>query len=233
MSNKEYYRKYYLEHKKNINNNSKKYYESNKEKTLKYIKQYAVEHKEEIKKYKHKYYLKNKEKLNDLNKKYYENNKQDILEQKKQYYEEYKEQIIEKSHKHYRKNKKKILDKHYQYNKNLYHNDINYKLGYMLRRRISSALKKGQKSGSAIRDLGCSISCLRFWIELQFYDNPETGEKMSWETNKRYGWHLDHIIPLSFFDLTDREQFLKAAHFTNLQPLWAKENLIKGNRVSF
>jgi hypothetical protein len=48
---------------------------------------------------------------------------------------------------------------------------------------------------------------------------------MSWDN---YGkWHLDHIIPLSSFDLTNREQFLKAAHYTNYQPLWAHENFMK------
>lgn len=50
---------------------------------------------------------------------------------------------------------------------------------------------------------------------------------MTWENWSRDGWHIDHIVPLSSFDLTDREQFLKACHFSNLQPLWAKENLSK------
>lgn len=51
---------------------------------------------------------------------------------------------------------------------------------------------------------------------------------MSW-TN--YGdWHIDHIKPLASFDLTDRVQLLVACHFTNLQPLWAEENLKKGDR---
>ena len=54
---------------------------------------------------------------------------------------------------------------------------------------------------------------------------------MSW-SNWGKVWELDHIIPLHKFDLTDREQFVKACHYTNLQPMWAKDNLSKNNRFS-
>lgn len=51
---------------------------------------------------------------------------------------------------------------------------------------------------------------------------------MSWDN---YGkWELDHIQPLAKFDLTDPLQFAAAAHFSNYQPLWAKENASKGAR---
>jgi hypothetical protein len=61
-------------------------------------------------------------------------------------------------------------------------------------------------------------------LEAQFRDG------MSWDNYGRYGWHIDHIIPCSSFDLTDTDQQRKCFHYTNLQPLWAHENLSKGPR---
>lgn len=89
-----------------------------------------------------------------------------------------------------------------------------------LRRRINSAIKNNQKAGSAVRDLGCSVLELKRHLESQF----QVG--MSWDN---YGdWHIYHIKPLASFDLTDRKQFLEACCYTNLQPLWAEDNLSKG-----
>ena len=76
--------------------------------------------------------------------------------------------------------------------------------------------------GSAVRDLGCSVEELKRHLEKQFQP------KMNWENYGLYGWHIDHIKPLVNFDLTNREQFLEACHYTNLQPLWAEDNLSKG-----
>jgi hypothetical protein len=102
--------------------------------------------------------------------------------------------------------------------------DIEFRIGIQMRSRLNKAIKGNFKSGSAVRDLGCSVEYLKAYLEGQF----EPG--MSWKNWSLKGWHIDHIRPLSSFDLTDREQFLQAIHYTNLQPMWAEENLKKGKK---
>lgn len=104
--------------------------------------------------------------------------------------------------------------------------DIQFKLVDRLRHRLRHAIKRGQKGGSAVRDLGCSIPFFVKYIESQFTAG------MTWANWGRgiAKWHLDHKRALSTFDLTDRAQFLIACHYTNLQPLWAKANIAKGKR---
>lgn len=92
----------------------------------------------------------------------------------------------------------------------------------LLRTRLRMAIRNDQKAGSAVRDLGCSIPELIKQFESQF----QPGMSMA-----NHGeWQIDHIKPLASFDLTDREQLKQACHFTNLQPLWAKENDRKGRK---
>ena len=114
-------------------------------------------------------------------------------------------------------------DKYKEYIKDKMKNDINFRISNLLRKRIGNVLKRNQKAGSTIKDLGCLVSELKIYLENKFYDG------MNWENQGK--WHIDHKKPLSKFDLTDRKQFLQACHFTNLQPLWAKDNLMKGNRL--
>lgn len=72
--------------------------------------------------------------------------------------------------------------------------------------------------------IGCSIEDLRAHIESQFQPG------MTWEN---YGkWHVDHIRPCVSFNLLDPMQQQECFHYTNLQPLWAEDNIKKGGRVS-
>lgn len=98
------------------------------------------------------------------------------------------------------------------------------KLALRLRQRLNVALRRGYKTGSAVRDLGCSVANLRRHLESQFYVR-RTGEEMSWENYGRGGWDIDHIEPLVRLSHGDCIQAL--CHYTNLQPLWREDNLEK------
>jgi hypothetical protein len=71
--------------------------------------------------------------------------------------------------------------------------------------------------------IGCTPQFLKEHLEKQFKDG------MNWENYGLYGWHIDHIIPLSSAE--DEDGVYKLCHYTNLQPLWAKENLSKGSKI--
>lgn len=136
----------------------------------------------------------------------YEKNKEQILAHKKSFYESNKTKI----------NSQKTI---YKRSKRL---DPNYKLIDNLRSRLNKAIKGDYKSGSAISDLGCSITELKIYLQSKFQDG------MSWDN---YGqWHIDHIKPLISFDLANKEELKQACHFTNLQPLWAKDNISKSHK---
>lgn len=103
--------------------------------------------------------------------------------------------------------------------------DPGFKLTGSLRIRLNTAIKRNYKSGSAVKDLGCTIEQLKFHLQSQFKNG------MTWDNWTKDGWHIDHIKPLSKFDLTNREELLKACHYTNLQPLWSADNIQKSNKV--
>lgn len=99
--------------------------------------------------------------------------------------------------------------------------DINYRISCNLRSRLNSAITRNHKQGSAVKDLGCTIEEFKQYIESKFQQG------MTWENYGPYTWHIDHIVPLSWFDLSDRNQLLLACNYTNLQPLWAEDNWSK------
>jgi hypothetical protein len=130
--------------------------------------------------------------------------------------------------KEYRKlNHHKISTSIGQWKKIQYSSNLDFRLRTILRSRLNSAIKNNQKTGSAVKDLGCNIEELKLYLEAKFHPG------MSWEN---YGkgsdkWNIDHIIPLVSFDLTNREELLKACHYTNLQPLWELDNITKGGNI--
>ncbi len=165
----------------------------------------------------------------DYGKNRYMSNRKHILNITKTYKRNNKNKLAEYSKKYYKQNKDKILKYRNEYRKNRRKIDPTYRLSLNLRTRLWHAINGNIKKGSAIKDLGCSVKELKKYLEILFYVHPKTGEFMKWN-NYGNGWHVDHVIPLSLFDLTNINQFLEACHYTNLQPLWAEENLRKSNR---
>jgi hypothetical protein len=203
---------YYLECKKCHNNKTKQYNLKNRElvkeqrrqcrlKDKEKRKQWKFKHKDEIKEKDRQYRLKNKDKIKEKKKQRYQNNKNN----------KEKTALQHQRRNEHRKQKRKI--------------DINYKLQENLRHRIWCALKKNTKSKHTMELIGCSIDDLKLHLERQF------APKMSWENYGKNGWHVDHIIPCCCYNLTDSVEQQQCFHFTNLQPLWQKDNLEKYNKI--
>lgn len=137
-----------------------------------------------------------------------------------------REKVKETARKCYEKHRDKIRDFNREYIKRRRRENPQVRLADRLRAAVYRGLK-GQTKGkgfSALDLLGCSISHLKSHIESMFVDG------MSWDNWSKDGWHIDHIVPLASFDLTDEAQRRAALHYTNLRPLWAKDNLSKGAR---
>ena len=135
-----------------------------------------------------------------------------------------RQKIGKREFKHTAESRQKISDSLYaRYSSNR----LNSKIASNLRSRLNKAVKNGYKSGSAVRELGCSIEELKTYLESKFYPHPITGEMMTWDNYGRGGWHIDHVGPLCMFNLSDGLELRRACHYTNLQPLWAEDNLTK------
>lgn len=99
-----------------------------------------------------------------------------------------------------------------------------FKLAGSIRTRLNTALaRRGKKSDGSVRNLGCTIQELKAYLESLF----QTG--MNWQNHGE--WHIDHIIPLAKFDLSNDEELKRASHYSNLQPLWASDNIKKRDRI--
>lgn len=101
--------------------------------------------------------------------------------------------------------------------------DSQFRLACNLRSRLRIALKNGNfsKKDTLKEYLGCSLDQLKLYLESKF------AQGMSWNN---YGkWHIDHIVP--FASAKNNEELIKLCHYSNLQPLWAYDNLSKGAKV--
>ena len=139
------------------------------------------------------------------------------------YYYRHQKERNNYSKKYRQQNKDKIRVKNREYVTKKYYENINFRLSVILRGRLWKAITRDSKQSSALTLLGCTIDELKSYLERRFTKG------MTW---KNYGkWHIDHIKPCCSFDLTNFEQQKICFHYSNLQPLWAKDNIRKNGKV--
>lgn len=135
---------------------------------------------------------------------------------------------IERTIKWQKENKERINKNNCNRDKERLKTDIQYKIKKILRIRMWGAIVKRAKStrNGKVEDLiGCSVDYYRKNIESQL--------KCGWDWGN-YGiiWEIDHIIPLSYFDLTLSQQQKQAFNFKNTQPLSIPDNRRKSNKYN-
>jgi hypothetical protein len=203
-----------------FNLNAKKYRDSNKNKIKQYTKNYRFINKEIIKEKNKIYREKNEEKIKEnqksISRKYYLNNTEIVIERSRRFRENNPNYSFE-----YRK-KNPTYSNDYQQNRKKY--DIIFKLTNNMRARMYVFLKSNNitKDNKTFDIVGCSPEFLKEFLENKFT------EGMSWDKMGK-DIHIDHIIPLS--SAKTEEEVYGLCHYTNLQPLWAYDNLSKGDKI--
>jgi hypothetical protein len=154
------------------------------------------------------------------NKKTKDNYRSDCNYCRKQYYQANKERIKEYEKQYYQANKEKINE----YEKQRRKTDHMFKLKKLLRDRSQKAFKrKGYSKNTKTQEmLGVDWEIAKQHIERQFKKG------MNWENHGE--WHIDHIIPLASAKTPERLKQL--CHYTNLQPMWAVDNLSKSDSIN-
>lgn len=170
-------------------------------------------------------YATKKEQILAYSKEYRERNKEKIRVRAAAYREKNREALCARTLQRQKDNRESYNAYQLQYRLNRFKTDPLYALQMTCRRRILCAMAKGgyKKSTKTEKMLGCTFEEFKAYLESKF----EPG--MTWENRGLYGWHIDHIIPLS--SAQDQDELEKLCHYTNMQPLWAKENYSKGSKL--
>jgi hypothetical protein len=165
----------------------------------------------------------NKEKLKEYNREYRKNNKEKLKESAREYWKDNKDWLSERNREYNREYKKNNKEKINEREGKRRESDYFFKMKCNLRTRTYLAFKRKKwfKGKGTEKMLGTTFDIAHKHISRQFT------EGMSWNN---YGeWHIDHIIPLASANTED--ELIKLCHYTNLQPLWAADNLAKGSKI--
>lgn len=221
----EYQKRYRKANRLLINRKRAEYVKLNYEKIKRDKKESYLLRKDEINKVRREKYRSNPYNQREDSKKYYYSKLEDNRVKCKRYHEINREKMKILCRNYYKNNRDKIIKQNADYRHRRIKTDSEYKIRCLLRTRIGNAIRNqyGKKAYKTEELLGTTIKEVRKYLESKFVEN------MSWNN---YGeWHIDHIIPINSFNLISPEEQKKACHYTNLQPLWAFDNLSKGDRI--
>lgn len=227
IQDKDYHFKWRTVNKETWNQYSREYYEREKERIR--IKRQSPECKSKLSAYLKEWRAKNQEKIkhdqrewHDSNAEWIKNYRAEYGERRRELYQQRKEEICARKRELSKtpKYRARVL----KYQRDRRKDNIQHCLADRLRVTMNRALRRQfvEKSNRTFELIGCTPVELRAKIEALFLPG------MSWENRRK--WHLDHKRPLSSFDLRDVGQQKAAFHFSNLQPLWAKDNQTKSDK---
>lgn len=176
---------------------------------------YRKRHPEKIKEYAKRAYWSKVERNRARNRKYQSENREKILAKGREYYWKNRDLIARK--------RKANKEKFRQYARN---QRLKNPVVASQRCRVYREFKKLSlnKPCHSLELMGCDAEFLKSHIEKQF----KCG--MSWGNYGYRGWHVDHIRPICSFDLSDPQQHKAAFHYSNLQPMWGRDNFAKGGK---
>tara|TARA_R110002167_G_scaffold305876_1_gene510234 strand:+ start:236 stop:832 length:597 start_codon:yes stop_codon:yes gene_type:complete len=189
----------------------------------KYMKEYREKNKEKAAATNKAWREKNKEKVKEYQQSWCEENNERLREYQKEYRSRLDKDATAAYQREYKQDNK---DKRNESERNRRLNDPEYRLVSNIRSRLRLAIngQDATKDSTTMKLTGCSVDVLISHIESQFT------EGMTWDNNNLLGWHVDHIRPCSSFDFTLDGEQEKCFHYTNLQPLWAGDNLRKSDK---
>lgn len=208
------------------------YYQANKERLREYSKAYQKERRlrlnalkrasydEERKAAKRAYYLANRDRILRAKQDYYLRKIDSI----QAYRAENKDRISAQNSRWHRENRDRIRQRKRDEGRRR-REQPSKRMASTLRRRLNKLVKSEGRSQGCGELLGCSFQQFADHIAGMF------AHGMSWENYGRR-WHIDHVIPCSAFDLTREAHVRQCFHFTNLRPLWARDNLRKGAKLT-
>jgi len=150
-----------------------------------------------------------------------------MLQKRREWYNENKERHAANRTKYEIENKDRLRAARRKWENERLATDVGYRLHKTLAGRIRDEMRGVRKKTQRTELLiGCTIEELIKFIESQFKEGMSWG---NWSTN---GWHIDHRIPVSWFNLENEGCKKLAFSYKNLQPLWSEDNLKKKNFYS-